>query len=394
MTTDTLIVGPPLYKYDSKGKLRVWRMEQEGSKHRTVAGLDGGALTTSEWTQCVGKQKRSDEEQAAFEIASGYEYQLKREYFETPEAAAGEARFFKPMLAQKWSDLGWDGAQKRLKKSGWTPRFDGDTGVYAQPKLDGFCCIAQKTGLTSREGQPIVAVPHIMEALAGFFEEYPDAVLHGELYNHVFKDDFETLVSILKKQKNISEEQYALAREMAQFHLYDYAAPHVRDDRYPDRYEALVAQTAEHVELADGILHIVPLEPITSAEHLEQHRSKQVDLGYEGQMPKLDLCGYEQKRSWSVLKNKVFDDGEFEVVDIIEGKGNYSGYAKRVTCRLPDGRTFGAGIKGGQSKFNKDLLGEAGQEQKVVTITHFGWTGEGIPRMGVATKWHGAERTL
>jgi DNA ligase-1 len=142
-----------------------------------------------------------------------------------------------------------------------------------------------------------------------------------------------------------------------------------------------------------GVIHLVETVMLRDAAHMEELRQGWLDQGYEGAIGRLDLP-YEQKRSWSVMKLKLFDDGEFEVVEIVEGKGNYTGYAKRVTCRLPDGRTFGAGIKGGQSKFNRDLLGDAGAEQKVVTIRHFGWTKDGIPRMGVATKWHGSERTL
>jgi hypothetical protein len=105
--------------------------------------------------------------------------------------------------------------QQRLAKAGWLPKFEGDTGIYAQPKLDGFCCITQEPGLTSREGQPIIAVPHIHGELSGFFAEQEERALHGELYNHTLKEDFEQLSSILKKQKNISEVQAALARDMA-----------------------------------------------------------------------------------------------------------------------------------------------------------------------------------
>ena len=54
----------------------------------------------------------------------------------------------------------------------------------------------------------------------------------------------------------------------------------------------------------------------------------------------------------------------FEVVAIEEGQGNWAGVAKRVTCRLPDGRTFGAGIKGTRER-GIDLLNES---HHIVTI--------------------------
>ncbi|UTU09525.1 hypothetical protein CcrBL47_gp239c [Caulobacter phage BL47] len=162
---EPIIARERLYKYDSKGKLRVWYMERQGNKHRVVAGLADGKLTTSKWTVCKGKQKRTDEEQAIFEINADYTYGLKRDYFLTPEEATGGARFFEPQLANRWIDTTWDKWLGQLKKAKITPKA-GTTGAYFQPKLDGFCCIAQKSGLTTREGEPIVSVPHIMEALA------------------------------------------------------------------------------------------------------------------------------------------------------------------------------------------------------------------------------------
>lgn len=397
--TDTIIAREPLYKYDSKGKLRVWHMEREGSKHRTVAGLEGGKLTESAWTQCVGKQKRTDEEQAQFEIDADYTYQLAREYFLTPEEAEGGARFFKPMLAEKWKDIGWAGALKLLAKAGFVPKA-GETGIYGEPKLDGFCCISQITGLTAREGPPIIAVPHISEALALFYEDFPEAPLHGELYNHDLKDDFESLSSILKKQKDITPEQFALAREMAQFHVYDWAAPHVRDLVFSERKAALKRDLGPYLAATGGVIRIVDAVPLTSDAHLEEHRIEQVELGYEGQMVKLDIGPYEQKRSKQNRKNKVFDDGEFDVVRIEAGVGNYAGYAKRVICWRPGAdrsegpnkdNTFGAGIKGKRDA-SLELLLYA--DHKVVTLRYFGLTKYGVPRMGVAIKWHGEKRTL
>ncbi len=382
---DQVHIGRPLYKYDSKGKLRIWYMEREGSKHRTIAGLDGGALTTSGWTHCTGKQKRNDAEQAIFEITAAYTHGLKREYFETPEEAAGEKRFFKPQLAEKWSDTTWAKWLARVK----TPSIHSSTGAYFQPKLDGFCCIAQKSGLTSREGQPIIAVPHIMEALAPLFERFPDAVFHGELYSHEYKDDFEQLSSILKKQKDISEEQFALAREVAQFHIYDYASPEVRDLPFGERHERLTEDLQGHW---GGVLREVVTTPLLDEAHMLALFYAAVEDGYEGGIGRLDLP-YAQKRTWAVIKIKIFDDAEFRVKEIVEGNGNYRGYAKRVTCYTDDGKEFGAGIKGGQKpRFLIDAFRAEGHE--VVTIEFFGWTKAGVPRMGRATKWHGAERTL
>lgn len=394
--------GPTLYKYDATGKLRVWFMERMDNKHRTISGHHGGQLVTSEWTICEGKQKRTDDEQAFFEIQSGYTYNLKREYFLTPQEAEGGARFFKPMLAEKWKDCGWDGAMKRLKKAGFTPEGADDTGFWYQHKFDGFCCIARITGLQSREGEPIVSVPHVMEALQPYFERFPDGVLHGELYHHDLKDNFQKLQSILRKQKDITEEQYAFARQMAQFHVYDYPAPHVREKPFSERSIQLEIDLAEAVDLSDGVIQFAETWMVRDEDHLRELTGNSLELGYEGGIGRLDLGEYVQKRSWQVLKIKEFEDAEFEVAKIEEGKGNYTGYAKKARFWLPDAdrsegpndkNTFGAGIKGGLSQFNKDLLANP-ESQKVATVRYFGVSNDGVPRFPVVHVWHGEERTL
>lgn len=399
-TGETVLTYPPIYKYDSKGKLRVWYMERSGASQRVVAGLDGGALVASGWKACKGKQKRTDIEQAEFMIRSGYEYGLKREYFLTPAEAEGGARFFKPMLAEKWKDLGWDGAMKRLAQAGFAPTEASPTGVFDEPKLDGFCCITQASGQTSRDGMPIISVPHVTAALALFFDQHPEAVLHGELYSHELRDDFETISSILKKQKDISDEQFETARQI-QYHIYDYAAPHARGLVYSQRKAALVRDLSPFINDPDGSIRIVLGTPILNDAHGEELRIAHIDNGFEGQMRKLDIEEYIQNRSWQNLKNKVFDDNEFDVVSIEEGAGNYAGYAKRVTCWRPDAdrspgpnkdNTFGAGIKGKRDAKLAALLHD--KTQKVVTIRHFGWTKDGVPRQGVAIKWHGEARVL
>ncbi len=95
----------------------------------------------------------------------------------------------------------------------------------------------------------------------------------------------------------------------------------------------------------------------------------------------------------TMIKIKIFDSAEFRVKEIVEGDGNYRGYAKRVTCYTDDGKEFGAGIKGGQEpRFLIDAFRAEGH--KVVTIEFCGWTKARLPRMGRATKWHGEARTL
>ena len=147
---------PTIYKRDSKGKVREWRMEVDGDRYRTVSGLQDGEHITTEWTVAEGKNTgranaTTPEQQAVLEVESQYEKKLKVDYHENQDDI-DNAKIYKPMLAKKWED--------RRAKIDWK-----DDKVHIQPKLDGIRCIAMRQGLFSRTGKPIVAVPHIFEQL-------------------------------------------------------------------------------------------------------------------------------------------------------------------------------------------------------------------------------------
>lgn len=355
-----------IYKRDTKGNLRIWFMEQDGERYRTTSGLANGKQVTTEWTRAyptnIGRANERDAfAQAAFEVEAAYAKKLSREYHDTIEATEGGAHYFKPMLAAKYE------------------KFEAG---YAQPKLDGIRCIATKAGLFSREGKPILGAPHIHEALVGAFEAHPDLILDGELYNHQYKDDFNEIVSMVKKA-NPSPERLAEIKTKVEYHVYD--IPSLAKD-FGKRFAALLVVV--HA-LNEPSIKLVDTRSIENAEQFDHLHVSWLEAGYEGSMWRADKP-YEQKRSKTLLKRKEFQDAEYEVVSIEEGQGNWSGMAKRVVCKLPDGREFGAGIKG-DMKRAKTLLGE---KHNVVTVQFFALTPDGIPRFPVATKFHGEARTL
>ncbi len=394
-------VGRQLFKVDSAGRMRTWRVEREGNKHRVVAGLEGGSAVVNEWTVCdskgIGKAQTTPEEQAIKEVAALYTKQLKRSYYETPDEARGPARNYLPMLANGWKDTTWDKWLARCP----APYAHLGSKAFFQPKLDGFCCIATAAGLQSRKGLPILTAGHIQEALRPFFDEHPDAILHGELYNHDLREEFEQLSSLLRREKNITPEHLNEVAAKVQYHVYDFPG-HGEHLGFGERFAALDAKLYGCAKASNGVIHVVDTTPVTSEEHLLELTAAAVEAGYEGGIGRLHLPYEKAKRSWSVIKIKSFDDDEFEVVRIEEGKGNYAGYAKRVICWLPGAdrsmgetkdNTFEAGIKGKRDQWLAELLTAS---HKIVTIRYFGYTmgGEGKPRFGVATHWHGDERVL
>ena len=79
--------------------------------------------------------------------------------------------------------------------------IDWSAKNFIQPKLDGVHCMFTKDGAYSRTGKPFKNVAHIEEDLEDFFKIFPDIILDGELYNHDLKNDFEKIISLVRKQK-------------------------------------------------------------------------------------------------------------------------------------------------------------------------------------------------
>lgn len=357
-----------IYKIDSKGKTRIWYMEQNGDRYRTWDGTQGGKIKSSEWriaipTNVGRSNERDGIAQAVFEIEATYKKKLEKDYHTTLESAqTGGSHIFEAMLAEKYKTF--------------QPGF-------AQPKLDGFRCIVNKDGMWSRAGKPFVSSPHIMETLKPLFESNPDLILDGELYNHELRDNFDEIQSLItvKTEKKLNEEHYAKTRAMVQYHVYDMPS---HPGTFIERADA-IQELFETV--SRSIIKMVPTFAVESEEQFDILHGEWLEQGYEGSMWR-NNTPYENRRTKNLLKRKDFVDEEFEVVAIEEGVGNWSGAAKRVICRLPDGREFGAGIKGTYER-GVELLNE---KHHIVTVKYFQLTPDGIPRFGVATKFHGDKR--
>lgn len=361
-----------IYKIDNKKKVRVWYIEQDHANYRTWDGTQDGKIKSSEWREAfptnVGKSNERDGiAQAVFEIEALYKKKLEKDYhISVDSASTNGSHIFAPMLAEKYKEF----------KPG-----------FAQPKLDGFRCIVNKDGMWSRAGKPFVSSPHIFEALAPLFEKYPDLILDGELYNHELHDNFDKIQSLItvKSDKSLTDEHYAMTRQMVQYHVYDIPS---QPNNFETRHDVL-RSTYYRFEYSNNPSPIKLVETcrVESAEQFDQLHAEWLEQGYEGSMWR-DNSLYENRRTKALQKRKDFIDKEFELVRVEEGVGNWAGAAKRAICRMPDGREFGAGIKGTYER-GVELLNET---HHIVTVKYFQLTPDGIPRFGVVTKFHGDKR--
>jgi len=323
-----------LYKIDSNGNARVWWMEYDNTKYRTHSGIDGGKIVVSGWkypeAKNVGRaNETSVKEQVELEVISQLtKKSAQGKYHASKNTAAKGAKFYECMLASKYD-----------------PKKHTNFPYYSQPKLDGIRCLVSKDGMQSRNGKPIVAAPHILEALQPFFAQCPDAVLDGELYNHNLKHDFEKIVSLVRKTKPTADDLKE-SKELVQYHVYDV----IMDIPFRDRMQFIL----DNVSTPPSVKKVYSL-PASDEHDIETLLTKWLELGYEGQMLRDPDSLYEGKRSKGLIKHKEFEDDEFEIVSIEEGKGNWAGAAKRVEIRLKDGTTQFSGVRG-SFDFLKELL--------------------------------------
>lgn len=367
-----------LYKIDTKGKVRVWWIEYTEESYRTHSGQLGGAIVTSGWQYTreknVGKVNATTiPEQIVAEVASRYEVrQYQGKYHPTiDEAKSVGAKFIECMLAEKFN-----------------PKKNTDYPYFSQPKLDGVRCLVSEDGMQTRNGKEFVSSPHIQEILAGFFEEFPDVILDGELYNHSLKNDFEKIISLARKTKPTPQDILE-SRDMVQYHIYDVITEE------PMTYEQRKAFLHENIH--SKYFPMVQLVETSVANNLEESRNKlaeYLESGYEGQMLRINNSPYEHRRSRSLLKDKEFEDDEYVIVEIIEGKGNWSGYAKAAIIRLKDGSTQQAGMRGNFAMAKKMLEEKESYIGTDVTVRYQNKTSDGKLRFPVIVAFWKGKRDL
>jgi DNA ligase-1 len=353
-----------LYKRAVNGKINEWTIEIDGHCFRTISGYTDGQKTTTEWTCCEGKNAgRANEttanEQARKQAQAEYNKRLERGYFLNVKDI-DKGTIFKPMLANKWED-----------------RKDKITyPLYSQPKLDGIRCIVKFDGMWTRTGKRIISAPHIFEALKPHLEANPDLIFDGELYTDKYANDFNAIVSLVKKTKPTAQDLQDSAK-VIEYHIYDLPS---HKGKFSARHNKLKAMEVHDKIFNNTMCKIVDTRLVTDEDRLYELYDKYIEGGYEGQMLRVDAL-YENKRSNSLLKNKTFIDEEYTVVGVEEGGGNLTGMVGALVFESKVGAgKFTASVNGGWDylkelwKSRKTLIG------KEATIKYFNITPDGKPR--------------
>jgi DNA ligase-1 len=237
----------------------------------------------------------------------------------------------KPMLAHKYDDK----------------RVDWSQPVYIQPKLDGVRCLIKRVSdfpgqenlasfsvkAYSRTGKEFKNIKHILDSLKPFFFNQPDVILDGELYNHDLKDDFEKIISLVRKQKP-TDEQRLDAKNLTQFHCYDYFDG-VQYDSYKTRMNNLV-----NSDIYSYCIKYVPAQTQDSYNYARTLHKEYLAAGYEGSIIRLDGL-YKHGRSYDLMKFKDFSDTEATIIGYETGKGKRTGTLGKFLMQDDEGIKFG-----------------------------------------------------
>jgi len=210
-----------------------------------------------------------------------------------------------------------------------------DYPAFIQPKLDGVRCLFTAKGAFSRANNRFMNVEHIEQVLKPFFAKNPTAVLDGELYNHGLKDDFEKIISLVKKKKPTDNDK-AEAAELVQYHMYDVASMTI--GTYTDRYLFLLAEKSFKNK---SCLQIIDNNLVLDFDDAVVMHKKNLKIGYEGSIYRTPYGKYKGTRSWDLMKFKDFHDTEATIVGYEIGKGKREGTLGKFIMQDDEGVEFG-----------------------------------------------------
>ena len=308
-----------LQAFTRTGKLKFWQGHVLTSTNRWFTQASywqskkDGAPSEIQWSKpyevIVKNAGRSNEvlpqQQALLEIERDYQKQLDRGY-----ALVGEEPNVLPQ------------AMKAVRYSEQKHRVTYP--AFMQPKLNGQRMQRLPELAWSRGNKEILkeCVAHIQTELLHL---PPGLPLDGEL---MLPDN-----QLLQKTMTAIKEFKPELTPSLIYWVYDLADP---NRPFSERYRSLrelLPQDLPHVKL-------VPTITIQKPEEVTAHHQAWVKAGFEGSMVRFDYGGYEPgHRSVQLQKIKDYQDSEFEVLDIIQGKGRDLGAAIFV-CKATDTKTF------------------------------------------------------
>lgn len=360
------MILPTLYHKGKNGQLRQWTVSAIRDEVHTEYGVVDGKLIKSSFkveAKNVGRSNETTpEEQAKLEAKALWKHKVDRKYSETPNGA--EEQLELPMLAHTYSG---------------TKRKKFEFPAHIQPKLDGVRCLAQKINgeihLTSRQGKPW-NIPHIEDQLY-WLEE--GTILDGEIYSH--GKSCQQITSLVRCA-NPKGKNYKPGSTDLSFYIYD--VPSFKGDDSLEWRKRKIHLDKLYGNQDRPNLVWVESSMIWSEDEAYSKHKQYLLMGYEGSVLRgltgKYLWGY---RSSELLKLKDFQDAEFEVVEIVDGKGKMEGCAVFICRNDTADNVFECTIKTSMKERRKMYKEKHKYLGKKLTVQFFDRTDAGIPRFPV-----------
>ena len=354
-----------LYKKNVNGTINQWSIHFDEKCYWTEFGQVNGVITKSDNVYCedknIGKKNETTvKEQVLKEAESIWKKKIKSENFVVNINDVDNKSYNPPMLAKEY-DL----------------NYTTDLS-YIQPKLDGIRCNMWYNGncveALSRKNNEFYTVEHIKEYLHDILKNYPTIHLDGELYNHYLCNDFNKVVSLVRKEKITYKERKEIV-SYVRYNVYDLWDDNNPDMTFSERNE-LIKKLLSDVKFVD----IVPTFEIKCSSDVEHYFNIFTNDGYEGAILRKDLP-YEHKRSKNLLKYKKFKEEEFEILDICEGKTK--GIAEYAWVKINDDIKCKATLSFKDEECAELLKNKNNIIGKMATIKFFGYTTDGKLRFPI-----------
>jgi len=237
-------------------------------------------------------------------------------------------------------------------------------------------------GCYSRNGKKFMNVQHLYtKTIKELFKVNPLLVLDGELYNHDLRNNFEKIVSLVRKQKPTSDDRKE-ARKLIQYHVYDYVMA------YKDKLDLIESDMNKYSKRSASLactdmygkhIRFVPTTRLHDLKQAKFAHQRYLDEGYEGSILRTD-GPYKCGRSYDLMKFKDFSDTEAKIVDWVEGKGKRRGTIGKFIAIDSDGVKFGMPVMDNFEYLQKNFKKMQRYVGKIATFTYFERTKAGSYR--------------
>jgi len=244
--------------------------------------------------------------------------------------------------------------------------IDYSKPTFIQPKLDGVRCVIQyDAGVVtaySRTGKEWKNIEHIKLNLYRFFDKHPNVILDGELYNHDLRDDFEKIISLVRKSKPTAEDRVEASR-LTQFHCYD-----IIDEELP--FDQRIQFVNGKLGFLGSSIYIVDTLIVHDEEDAQYVHKSNLKKGYEGSIVRTNDT-YACKRSHNLRKFKDFHDSEATLLAWVEGKGKRKGTVGKFMAVDVEGNEFGMPVMDKFKYLQDNFKVMRGWVGKTDTFTYF-----------------------